>query len=53
MLAETKKIVKQNKDKIYLFIVILLIALIAFSLGWIFARKEAQKPLDFEYERSI
>jgi hypothetical protein len=50
ILAEIKKIVKQNKQIIYLGILIFLVALLSFSIGWIIARRESKIPLQFEYE---
>jgi hypothetical protein len=50
ILADIQKIVKQNKQIIYLGILIFLVVLFAFSIGWILAKKENKVPLRFQYE---
>jgi len=47
MLAEIKKLVKQHKDTIYLGLIMFLVAMLAFALGWIFSQRQTKTPLEF------
>jgi hypothetical protein len=45
MLTKIMDFVKENQDKIVLVVCIVLIVLLAFSLGYIFARTQEKQPL--------
>ena len=53
MLPKIKAKVKQNKDIIYFAIIIFLMAMLAFSFGWILAKRETKKPLEIYYENPL
>jgi hypothetical protein len=45
MLTKIMDFVKENQDKIVLVVCIVLITLLAFSLGYIFAKTQEKQPL--------
>lgn len=45
MLTKIMDFVKENQDKIVLVVCIVLIVLLAFSLGYIFAKTQEKQPL--------
>jgi len=45
--------VKENQDKIVLVVCILLIALLCFSLGYIFAKNQEKKPIEIIEGKSL
>jgi len=45
MLTKIMDFVKENQDKIVLVVCIILIVLLAFSLGYIFAKTQEKQPL--------
>jgi hypothetical protein len=45
MLTKIMDFVKENQDKIVLVVCIVLIALLSFSLGYIFAKTQEKQPL--------
>jgi len=52
MLSKIKEFVKENQDDIILFIGVILIFLLAFALGFIFAKVQEKEPIKIEYEEN-
>jgi hypothetical protein len=52
ILTKIIELVKGHQEKFWLAIIIFLTAILAFSLGWILAKLEEKKPLEFFYESS-
>ncbi|MDD5221080.1 MAG: hypothetical protein PHV47_00490 [Candidatus Pacebacteria bacterium] len=53
ILAEIKRIVKQNKDAIYLGLLVFLTAMFVFSCVWIIINKSERMPLEFQYSKAL
>jgi Tfp pilus assembly protein PilO len=53
MLTKIMDFVKENQDKIVLVVCILLIALLCFSLGYIFAKNQEKKPIEIIEGKSL
>lgn len=49
ILAKINKFVKENKKELILFLTVVLISLLSFSLGYISAKIEEKKPLIINY----
>jgi len=48
MIPKIKRFVKENREDILLFVAVVLISMFSFSLGYIIAKMEEKKPLQFE-----
>jgi Tfp pilus assembly protein PilO len=53
MLTKIMDFVKENQDKIVLVVCILLIALLCFSLGYIFAKTQEKEPIEIIEGKSL
>jgi len=53
ILAEIKRIVKQNREKIYLGLIVFLIAMFVFSCIWIIANRSEKTSLEFQYSKAL
>ncbi|MDD5013451.1 MAG: hypothetical protein PHD93_03630 [Candidatus Pacebacteria bacterium] len=49
ILAKIIKFVKENKNELILFLTVVLISLLSFSLGYISAKIEEKKPIIINY----
>lgn len=49
MLTRIKEIVKTHQNDIILLIIVILISLLSFALGFITAKKEKKEPIRIEY----
>lgn len=49
MLLNRNKFVKNHLEDIILVVAVILISLLSFALGYIFATYHQKKPLEFEY----
>jgi len=53
MVTKILDFVKENQDKIVLVVCIVLIALLSFSLGYIFARAQEKQPIQIIEGQSL
>ncbi|MFA5730175.1 MAG: hypothetical protein WC938_03095 [Candidatus Paceibacterota bacterium] len=53
MLTKIMDFVKENQDKIVLIVCILLIALLCFFLGYIFAKTQEKEPIEIIEGKSL
>ena len=53
MVTKILDFVKENQDKIVLVVCIVLIALLSFSLGYIFARTQEKQPIQIIEGQSL
>jgi len=49
MFSGIRQWIKDHRDDIIILIVVILISLLSFALGFIFARQKEKKPIKIEY----